>query len=119
MARKWARERAARGMATATRVVGGKKGNGGSNKEGNGNQRQQHEQLLWQKGLQASDGANDGNGDGDGMKDTAACTTTGESRVVVAMGHALCVCRTRAKLFMYPRASIRCPLCSDRWVFWR
>jgi hypothetical protein len=34
----------------------------------------------------------DGDGDGDGAKDMAACATTGERGVMVAMGHGLCVC---------------------------
>jgi hypothetical protein len=40
--RAWVR--AARGMATATRVVGDKNSNGASDREGNGNRRQQHRQ---------------------------------------------------------------------------
>jgi hypothetical protein len=87
-------------IATATRVVGveegndeGGKGDGdsGGNKEGDGNQRQQHGQWLWQRGWQASNGSNNGDGEGDGTKDMAAHTTPGERGMMVAMGHSLCV----------------------------
>ncbi len=80
---------------TATRVAGNKKGNGeggkgndNGNKEGDGDQRRQHGQQLQQRGWQAFDGGNDG----DSANDTAACTTTGERGVMVAIGHGLCVC---------------------------
>ncbi len=33
-----------------------------------------------------------GGDDGDSTKDTAACATTGERGMMVAMGHGLCVC---------------------------
>ncbi len=38
------------------------------------------------------DGNDYGNGDGDGAKDTAACATTAERGMTVAMGHDLFVC---------------------------
>jgi hypothetical protein len=66
-------------MAMATRVLG------------KGQQWQQHKQWLRQRGWQAFDGANNGDGDGDGAKDTAACATTGERGMMVAMGHGLCI----------------------------
>ncbi len=49
MPTKRERARAARGMVMATRVAGDKKGNGDGNKEGDGDQRQQHGQLLRQR----------------------------------------------------------------------
>ena len=88
-------------IATATRVVGveegndeGSKGNGDGdgNKEGNGNQRRHHGQWLRQRGWQANNGGNNGNGDRDGTKDMAAHTAPGERRMMVVMGHGLCVC---------------------------
>ena len=53
-ATKRATARASRGMATATRAAGDKKGDGASGKEGNGNQWQQHGQLLRQRGWRAA-----------------------------------------------------------------
>jgi hypothetical protein len=85
---KRARARAGRGMVTATRVAGDEKGKGAGNKEGNGDRRQQHGQLLWQRGWWAFDGGNNG----DGAKDKATCTTIGERGMMVGMGHGLCVC---------------------------
>ena len=82
---------AARGMAMATRVAGDKKGNGNSDKEGDGNQRQHHGQWPWRRGWRAFGGSNSGNGDGDRVKDMAAHTTTVERGMMVAMGHGLCV----------------------------
>jgi hypothetical protein len=74
---KRARARAARGLATATRVAGDKKGNG---------------QWLWCRGWQTSDGGSNGDGDGDGTKDMAAHAMTGDrGMTTVAMGHGLCV----------------------------
>jgi hypothetical protein len=70
--------RAGRGLAMATLVAGNEKGNG---KSGYG-------QWLWQRGWRAFGGGNDGNG----AKETAACATTGERGMMVAMGHGLCVC---------------------------
>ena len=61
-----------------TLVAGNKKGNG---KSGYG-------QWLRQRGWWAFDGGNDG----DNAKDRAACATTIERGVMVAMGHGLCVC---------------------------
>ncbi len=49
MQTKRERARVARGMAMATRVAGDKKGDGDSNKEGNGDQWQQHGQVLRQR----------------------------------------------------------------------
>ncbi len=40
------RVRAARGMATATRVAGDKRGNDNGDEEGDGDQQQQHGQWL-------------------------------------------------------------------------
>jgi hypothetical protein len=77
-------------MATATRVVGNKKGDG--NKEGDGNPQQQHRQWPQQRGWWAFDGGNNGDWDGDGTRDMAACATTGERGIMVAMGHGFCVC---------------------------
>jgi hypothetical protein len=71
--------RAARAMATATRVLS------------KGWQWCPHGQWLWQRGWQAFDGDNNSNGDRDGAKDTAACATTGERGMMVVMGHGLCV----------------------------
>jgi hypothetical protein len=34
----------------------------------------------------------DGGNDEEGAKDMAACATTGERRMMVAMGHGLCLC---------------------------
>jgi hypothetical protein len=90
MAMKRARATAARGMATMTRGVGDKKGIG--DKEGNGNRRQHHGQWPWQRGWRAFDGSNNGDGDGDGTRDMAACATTGERGIIVAMGYGFCVC---------------------------
>ncbi len=70
--------RAGRGLATATLVVGNKKGNG---KSGYG-------QWLRGRVWRASDGGNNGGG----AKDTTACITTGERGMMVARGHGLCVC---------------------------
>jgi hypothetical protein len=89
---KRAKVMAARGMTTATRVVGNKKGNGNGNKEDDGVRQQHHGQWPWQRGWRAFDGGNNGNGDGDGTKDMAACATTGERGMMVATGHGLCVC---------------------------
>ncbi len=58
-------------------MAGNEKGNG---KSGYG-------QWLWQRGWRAFDGGDDG----DGAKDMAACVTTGERGMMVAMGHDLCV----------------------------
>jgi hypothetical protein len=41
--------------------------------------------------LWASNSGNNGDGDGDGVKDTAACTKTGERGLMMTMGHGLCV----------------------------
>jgi hypothetical protein len=49
MPTKRKRARAARGMATATRLASNKKVDGDGNKEGVGDQRQQHGQWLWQR----------------------------------------------------------------------
>jgi hypothetical protein len=87
-ATKRATARASRGMATATRAAGDKKGDGASGKEGNGNQWQQHGQLLRQRGW----GAFDGGDNGDGAKETVARATTGERGMMAAMGHGSCVC---------------------------
>ncbi len=38
------------------------------------------------------EGKGKGNGNGDDVKDMAACTTTGERAMMVAMGHGLRVC---------------------------
>jgi hypothetical protein len=89
---KRARVTAARGMAVATRMAGNKEGNGNGNKEGNGNRRQHHGQWPWQRGWRVFDGGDNGDGDGDSAKDMAACATTGERGVMVAMGHGLCMC---------------------------
>jgi hypothetical protein len=87
-------------IATAMRVVGIKEGNhesgkgdgdGDGNTEGNGNRRRQHGQWLRQRGWQANNGGNNGNGDRDGTKDMAAHTAPGERRMMVVMGHGLCV----------------------------
>jgi hypothetical protein len=75
-------------MATATKVVGNKQGDANGDKEGNGDQRQQHGQWLWQRGWQAFNGGNNG----DGAKDTPTCAMTGERGMMVATGHGLCVC---------------------------
>jgi hypothetical protein len=75
-------------MAVETRVVGDKKGDGASNKEGDGDRRRQHGQLLRQRVWRAFDGSDNG----DGVKDTVACTTAGERGMMVAMGHGLYVC---------------------------
>jgi hypothetical protein len=88
MATKKARARAGRGMATATRVAGDKKGEGTGDKEGDGDQRRQHRQLLQQRGWRAFDSS----ADGDGAKDKAARATIGERGMMVVMGHGLCVC---------------------------
>ncbi len=90
--------RATRAMATATGIAivtatrvagnkksdgaGNKKGNGDGNKEGDGDQRRQHGQWIPQRGWQAFNCGNDG----DGAKDTAACATTGERGMMVAIG---------------------------------
>ncbi len=87
-ATKRARARAGRGMVTATGVAGNKEGKGTGNKEVNGNQWQQHRQLLQKRGWRAFDGSNNG----DGVKDKAARATIGERGMMVAMGHGLCVC---------------------------
>ncbi len=60
------------------------------------------------------EGDDGGDGDGDDTRDMAACTTTGERGIMVAMGHGFCVCfcvsgettkkKKRAKLAMCPRA---------------
>jgi hypothetical protein len=55
---------------------------------------QHHGQWLRQSRWQAFDGSDNGNGDEDGAKDMAACATTGERGMMVAMGHGLCVCLT-------------------------
>ena len=44
--------------------------------------------FVWQR---KSDGGNNGNGEGDGTKDMAAHTMPGETGMMVAMGHGLCV----------------------------
>jgi hypothetical protein len=83
-------------IATATRVVGDKKGNGASNKkgdgdgneEGNGNRQGQHGQWLPQRWWRAFKGSNNG----DSVKDTAAHAMTGERGMMVVMGHGLCMC---------------------------
>ncbi len=77
-------------MATATRVVGNKKGNG--DEEGNGDPQKQHVQWPWQRGSRAFDGSNNGNGYGDGARDMAACATTGERGIMVAVSHGFCAC---------------------------
>jgi hypothetical protein len=95
-AARWMAMAMKRARATATMVagykngdgVGDEKGNCNSNEEGNGNQRRQHGQWLWQRGWRAFNGGNNG----DGAKDTVACATTGERGMMVAMGHGLCVC---------------------------
>jgi hypothetical protein len=75
-------------MATATRVVGDKKGDADGDEEGDGDRRQQHRQWLWQRGWRAFDSGDDG----DGAKDTPARATTGERGMMVATGRGLCVC---------------------------
>ncbi len=72
----------------ATRVAGDEKGNGNGSKEGNGDRRQQHRQWPWGRGWRAFDGSNKG----DDAKDMATHATTGERRMMVAMGNGLCVC---------------------------
>jgi hypothetical protein len=91
-AMKRARARVARGMATATRVVGDEKGNGGE--EGNGNRGQHHGQWPRQREWRTFNGSNNGDGDGDSARDMAACATTGErgNMVGMVMGHGFCVC---------------------------
>jgi hypothetical protein len=89
-AKKRARATAARGMATAPRVAGNEKCD--VDKEGNGNRRQHQEHWPWQRGWQVFDGSDNGDGVGDGAKDMAACATTVERGMMVAMGHGLCVC---------------------------
>ncbi len=121
---KRARARTARRMVMATRVAGDKKGNGDGNKEGNGNQRQQHGQWLWQRGWQVFNGGNNG----DRAKDMATCNTTGERGMMVVTGNDLCVCfgvcgettkiRKREKLSLYPRA-FRSPPLSKCVFFWQ
>jgi hypothetical protein len=68
-------------------VAGNEKGDGDGDKEGDGNQWQQHGQWLRQRGLRAFEGNNDGGG----AKDNAACATTGERGVMVVTGYGLCV----------------------------
>jgi hypothetical protein len=69
--------------------------------------------MSWRKGHGCSrynwrEGGDGGDGDGDGARDMAACATTAERGIMVAMGHGFCVCfcvsgettkiRKRAKL---------------------
>ncbi len=106
---------AERGMATAARVVGDKKGVGNGDKVGNCNQQRHHGQWPQQRGWRAFDGGKDG----DGAKDMAACATTGERGMMVLMGHGLCMCfsvcgettkvRKRVKLLMCPRVEHEMP----------
>ncbi len=91
MATKGVRATAARGMAMANREAGNKKGHGDGDKEGDGDRRRHHRQWPLQRGWRAFNGGDNCNGDGDGAKDSAACATTGERGVMVAMGHGLCV----------------------------
>jgi hypothetical protein len=68
-------------MATAKRVTGV----------------QRRQQGGWCKGhgplcYDWREGDDGGDGDGDGARDMAACTTTGERGIMVAMGHGFCVC---------------------------
>jgi hypothetical protein len=66
---------------------GGKgNGDGDGDKEGDGD-KPQHSRHWGRK----SDGGNNGNGEGDGTKDMAAHTPPGERRMMVVMGHGLCV----------------------------
>ncbi len=75
-------------MVTRTRVAGNKKGNADGNKEGDGNQWQQHWQWLRQRGWWEFDSSDNG----DSGKGTPAGAMTGERGMMVAMGHGLCVC---------------------------
>jgi hypothetical protein len=99
-----------RAMAMATKramVTNGNTMDNGHGKEGGG-----HSTAA----IMAING--DGDGAGDGAKDMAACTTTGERGMMVAMDNGLCVLcvcverpqkiRKRAKSWMYPRAYKMC-----------
>ncbi len=63
-------------MATAKRVMGVQRRQQGGRRKGHGRSR-----YDWREG----DGG--GDGDGDGARDMAACATTGEGEIMVAMGH--------------------------------
>jgi hypothetical protein len=84
-------------MATAKRVMGVQWQRHGGRRKGHG-----RSHYDWREGNDGDDG------DGDGARDMAACATTGERGIMVAMGHGFCVCfcvsgettkiRKRAKL---------------------
>jgi hypothetical protein len=65
---------------------------GDGNKEGNCNQWRHHGQWPRQRRWWAFNGGDNGDGDGDSARDMAACTTTGERGIKVAMSHGFCVC---------------------------